>query len=42
MGRAAVDSLVAMIEDPTLPPPSVLLPGTLVARESCGVARAPR
>jgi LacI family transcriptional regulator len=39
MGRAAIESVVAMIEDPSLAPPSVLLPGELVVRESCG-ARA--
>jgi LacI family repressor for deo operon, udp, cdd, tsx, nupC, and nupG len=36
MGRIAVGSLIAMIEDPSLPPPSVMLSGELVARESSG------
>jgi LacI family transcriptional regulator len=40
MGRAAVESVVAMIEDPSLDPPSVLLPGELVVRESCGTESA--
>src|SRR3954471_20295886 len=40
MGRAATESVVAMIEDPSLDPPSVLLPGELVVRESCGAESA--
>jgi LacI family transcriptional regulator len=36
MGVAAVDSALAMIADPALAPPTVLLPGQLVVRESCG------
>jgi LacI family transcriptional regulator len=36
MGIAAVDSALAMIADPSLSPPTVLLPGQLVVRESCG------
>jgi LacI family transcriptional regulator len=40
MGRAAVESVVAMIEDPALDPPTVLLPGELIVRESCGAQAA--
>ncbi|MDX6505276.1 MAG: LacI family transcriptional regulator [Gaiellaceae bacterium] len=40
MGRAAIESVVAMVEDPALHPPSVLLPGELVVRESCGAKPA--
>jgi LacI family transcriptional regulator len=36
MGVAAVDAVLAMIEDPALEPPTVLLPGTVIVRESCG------
>jgi|tagenome__1003787_1003787.scaffolds.fasta_scaffold20896677_2 DNA-binding LacI/PurR family transcriptional regulator len=36
MGAAAVDSLLAMIENPALEPPKILLEGELVVRESCG------
>jgi LacI family transcriptional regulator len=39
MGRAAIESVVAMIEDPNLDPPTVMLPGELVVRESCGAAK---
>jgi LacI family transcriptional regulator len=42
MGRAAIESVVAMIEDPNLEPPTVLLPGELVVRESCGARSAER
>jgi LacI family transcriptional regulator len=35
MGRAAIESVVAMIEDPNLEPPTVMLPGELVVRDSC-------
>jgi DNA-binding LacI/PurR family transcriptional regulator len=38
IGAAAVDTLVAMMRDPSLDPPVVLLPGQLVVRDSCGVA----
>jgi DNA-binding LacI/PurR family transcriptional regulator len=41
MGAAAVDSVVAMINDPSLDPPTVQLQGTLVIRESCGAGIAP-
>jgi LacI family transcriptional regulator len=40
MGVAALDAAVAMIEDPALPPPRILMPGELVVRESCGAALA--
>jgi LacI family transcriptional regulator len=40
MGRAAINSLVTMLADPDAPAPSVLLPGELVVRESCGAALA--
>jgi DNA-binding LacI/PurR family transcriptional regulator len=40
MGRAAIESVVAMIEDPSLDPPTVMLPGELVVRESCGARSA--
>jgi LacI family transcriptional regulator len=40
MGRAAIESVVAMIEDPSLDPPTVLMPGELVVRESCGARTA--
>ena len=40
MGNAATNSLVAMIEDPSLPPPSVLMPGELIVRKSCGATLA--
>jgi DNA-binding LacI/PurR family transcriptional regulator len=40
MGTKAVDALIAMIEDPQLPPPEVLLPGTLIVRDSCGAGLA--
>jgi DNA-binding LacI/PurR family transcriptional regulator len=36
IGAAAIESLVAMIKDPQLAPPVVLLPGELVVRDSCG------
>jgi LacI family repressor for deo operon, udp, cdd, tsx, nupC, and nupG len=36
IGVAAVDSLIAMIHDPAMAPPVVLLPGELVVRDSCG------
>jgi LacI family transcriptional regulator len=36
MGEAALDAVLRMIADPALKPPTVLLPGTLVVRESCG------
>jgi DNA-binding LacI/PurR family transcriptional regulator len=36
MGVAAMESLIAMVEDPSLTPPTVLMPGELVVRESCG------
>jgi DNA-binding LacI/PurR family transcriptional regulator len=42
MGRAAIESVVAMIEDPNLEPPTVMLPGELVVRESCGARSAER
>ena len=42
MGAAAVDSVVAMIRDPSLDPPVVQLQGTLVVRESCGAGLRPQ
>jgi LacI family transcriptional regulator len=36
MGVAALDAVLAMIDDPKLTPPTVLLPGALIVRESCG------
>ncbi|MDX6503073.1 MAG: LacI family transcriptional regulator [Gaiellaceae bacterium] len=36
MGIASLDAVLAMIDDPQLKPPTVLLPGTVVVRESCG------
>jgi LacI family repressor for deo operon, udp, cdd, tsx, nupC, and nupG len=38
MGAAAVDSALAMIENPDLEPPKVQLAGELVVRESCGAS----
>jgi LacI family transcriptional regulator len=40
MGAAAVDSALAMIENPALEPPRVQLAGELVVRESCGAPYA--
>jgi LacI family transcriptional regulator len=39
MGQAALGTAVAMVEDPSLAPPTVLMPGELVVRESCGAHR---
>jgi LacI family transcriptional regulator len=36
MGRAAVEALVAMLNDPDMQPPTVQIPAELVVRESCG------
>jgi DNA-binding LacI/PurR family transcriptional regulator len=36
IGIAAVDALIAMIRDPQMVPPIVLLPGELIVRDSCG------
>jgi DNA-binding LacI/PurR family transcriptional regulator len=36
IGNAAIDALVAMMRDPDVDPPVVLLPGELVVRSSCG------
>jgi DNA-binding LacI/PurR family transcriptional regulator len=38
MGSAAVDSVVAMVNDPELAPPTVQMRAQLVVRESCGAA----
>jgi LacI family transcriptional regulator len=40
IGTAAIDCLAAMIADPTMDPPKVILPTTLMVRESCGAAVA--
>jgi LacI family transcriptional regulator len=36
IGAAAIDCLAAMIKDPTMDPPKVILPTELIVRESCG------
>jgi LacI family transcriptional regulator len=36
IGAAAVETLAAMIRDPGMEPPKVIMPATLVVRESCG------
>jgi DNA-binding LacI/PurR family transcriptional regulator len=36
IGIAAIDSLIAMIQDHSIAPPVVLLPGELIVRDSCG------
>jgi DNA-binding LacI/PurR family transcriptional regulator len=36
MGRIAVETLVAMMDEPAMRPPSVQVPAELVVRESCG------
>jgi LacI family transcriptional regulator len=40
IGESAIDSLIAMIDDPSLDPPIVMEPAELVVRESCGGAAA--
>jgi LacI family transcriptional regulator len=38
IGRAAIDCLAAMIRDPGMAPPKVILPTELMVRESCGAS----
>lgn len=40
LGAAAVRALVAMLDDPTIPPAALRLPTTLVVRASCGAVRS--
>jgi DNA-binding LacI/PurR family transcriptional regulator len=41
IGAAAIDSLVAMIDDPSLAPPVVMERAELVVRDSCGGVASP-
>ncbi len=37
LGMAAADSVLAMLDNPDFPPPTVIFPTELVIRESCGI-----